>query len=178
MSVVTSERPAAVHERTHSIIIESLIVLGWFVAAGVIGAVVWLQVTDLPVVTKVDGSAVLDPQELVKQVGIDGWYFVIAAVGGLLSGGVLTVWRHRDALLTVVLVTLGAGLAAYLMLRAGQLFGPGDEAGALRELADGGTVSMQLTLHAPGVAWVWPIAAAAGAMLVLWVTPERHEGDQ
>ena len=100
---------------------------------------------------------------------MDGWFFVIALVGGVLSGVLLLWWRRRDPLLTVALVTLGGGLASWVMLQAGRLFGPGDEVAALRRLPDGAQVSEHLRLNATGVAWVWPVAAAFGALVFLWV---------
>ena len=140
-----------------------------FAIAGLAGALVWWQVTTLPQVTKAGDSATLAPQELVRQVGIDGWFFVIAAVGGLLCGLALVAWRHRDPLLMVVLVALGGGLASWLMTTIGLTLGPGEELAALRGLEDGAEVPMQLKLHAPGIAWVWPIAAVLGALGDLWV---------
>ncbi len=62
-------------------------------------------------------------------------------------------------------------LAAWLMVRVGLALGPGEETAALRALPDGGEVPMQLKLHAPGVAWTWPIAATLGALLYLWIGP-------
>ena len=86
-------------------------------------------------------------------------------VGGLLSGVVLLAWRRRDPLLMVVLVVLGGGLASWLMVHVGLALGPEKETTALRGLPEGAKVSMQLKLHAPGIAWIWPIAAALGAVI-------------
>jgi hypothetical protein len=69
----------------------------------------------------------------------------------------------------VVLLALGASMAAWVMVRTGQALGPSPELAALRDLAEGDEVSMQLKLHAPGIAWVWPIAALLGALLQMWV---------
>ena len=149
--------------------VDALIVLGWFAMAGVLGALVWWQVTELPKVTKSGDSASLAPEELVKQVAVDGWFFVIAAVGGLLSGVVLLLWRRRDALSMIVLVAVGGGLAAWLMIHVGLALGPGPELAALRELPEGGQAAVRLKLNAPGMAWVWPISAVLGALMDLWI---------
>jgi membrane associated rhomboid family serine protease len=149
--------------------IDALIVVVWFAVAGVVGAVVWWQVTPLPKVTKTGGSASLTPEELVKQVGIDGWFFVVAAVGGLLSGLILLIWRRRDPLLMVLLVVLGGGLAAWLMIRVGLTLGPEKEITALAGKPDGAQVPMQLKLRAPGIAFVWSIGAAVGALIYVWI---------
>jgi hypothetical protein len=146
-----------------------LIVAVWFAVVGLVGGWVWAHVVSLPQVSKEGNAATVPSEELAKQVGMDGWFFVIALAAGVVSGIALLVWRHRDPLLTVVLVALGGGLAAWLMVTAGESFGPGDPIAALRKLPDGAHVSEQLRLHAHGVAWVWPIAAAFGALLYLWV---------
>ena len=148
--------------------------------AGIIAGLVWVVVASPPEVTRTAGSASIPSEELVKQVGIDGWFFVIALVGGLLSGVLLLAWRRRDPLLMVVLVTLGGGLSSWLMVVVGKMFGPDEELAALRSLPDGSHVDEQLRLHAPGVAWVWAVAAAFGALVFLWVlvkpAPESDEG--
>jgi hypothetical protein len=169
--------PAPWPSRVVSTLVDAVIVAAWFVVAGLVGGWVWAQVTSLPQVTKQGNSATVPADELAKQVGMDGWFFLIAAVGGVLSGVLLLVWRHRDPLLTVALVALGGGLASWLMLRTGEALGPGDPIAALRKLPNGAHVSEQLHLHAQGVAWVWPIAAAFGALLYLWVF-SKPGGDQ
>ena len=152
------------------------VVVLWFAVAGLVGAWVWAHVTPLPQVTKVGNNGVTPSEELVKQVAMDGWFFVIAMVVGLVSGVLLMHWRRRDPLLTVALVTLGGGLASWLMVHVGHALGPGNEQAALSKLAEGAHVSEQLSLHAPGVAWVWPITAAFGALIYLWVL-EKPDGD-
>jgi hypothetical protein len=157
---------------------DTLLVAVWFAVAGVAGGWIWAHVTSFPQVAKTGNSATVASEELAKQVGMDGWFFVIAAVGGVVSGIALLVWRHRDPLLSVALVALGGGLAAWLMVKVGESLGPGDPIAALRKLPDGAHVSEQLRLHAHGVAWVWPIAAAFGALLYLWVLkPSDEERD-
>jgi hypothetical protein len=159
--------------------LDAVIVGAWFVVAGLVGAWVWSTVTTLPQVSKSGNNASIASEELVKQVGMDGWFFVIALAGGVLSGVLLLAWRHRDPLLTVALVALGGGLASWLMVHVGTALGPGDPIAALRKLPDGAHVSEQLRLHAHGVAWVWSIAAAFGALLYLWVLskPESEPGE-
>jgi hypothetical protein len=150
-------------------LLDVMIVGAWFVGAGLVAALVWVQVVDLPEVSRTGGAATVPSEELVKQVGIDSWFAVIALVGGLLSGVLLLWWRRRDPLFTVALVALGAGLASWLMIHVGKALGPDNEIAVLRKLPDGSHVSEQLRLHAPGVAWIWPVAAAFGALIYLWV---------
>jgi len=172
-----SEHPtrAPASSRIVPALLDVLVVAVWFAAAGLVGGWVWAHVVSFPQVAKEGNNATVASEELAKQVGMDGWFFVIALVGGLLSGVLLLVWRHRDPILTVVLVTLGGGLASWLMIQAGDAFGPDEPVAALRTLPEGAHVSEQLVLHAHGVAWVWPIAAAFGAMLYLWVLKPAEE---
>ena len=146
-----------------------LVVLAWFVVAGVVAGLVWWQATPSAMATTSNGSVVVEADQLGKQVATDGWFFVVSAVGGLASGLGLLAWRRRDPLLMVALVTAGGGLASYLTLRLGALLGPGSEIAALRGKPDGAHAPLQLELHASGMALVFPIAAALGALIYLWV---------
>ncbi len=168
--VPASVPPTEERRRTlRAAVVDALVTVVWFTLSGLVGALVWWQVTTLPKVTKSGEDAAVAPQELLKQVGIDGWFFVIALAGGLLGGIVLLSWRHRDPLLMIVLVVLGAGLASVVMVQVGHLIGPQDELVALRSVPEGGTVLMQLELHARGILWTWPLAAALAGVVHLWV---------
>jgi hypothetical protein len=94
---------------------------------------------------------------------------------------ILMAWRRRDPLMMVLLVALGGALAAWLMIRVGLALGPPSELTTLRSAPDGARVPMQLALHAPGMAWVWPLAAVFGAAVHLWVLkkpdPEHPPAD-
>src|SRR5690348_3321630 len=68
------------------------LVLAWFGVAAVIGALVWWQVTPLAEYTRTSDNALMDEQQLSKQFGTDGWFWVIGSVGGLVSGLVLALW--------------------------------------------------------------------------------------
>ncbi len=168
-----SEPPALV-----AAVMDALVVAIWFVVAGLVGALVWWQVATLPKVTKAGDAATRAPEELVKQVSIDGWFFVIAAVGGLLSGVILLIWRWRDPLLMVVLVAVGAVLAAWLMVHAGLALGPEDEVASLRGLKDGATVPMQLKLEASGMFWVWSIFSVLGSIVYVWILRKPDESSE
>ena len=170
-AVHVPEQPAPVAERPALVAgaIDALAVAVWFAVAGLVGALVWWQLATLPEVTKTGDAATRAPEELVKQVSIDGWFFAIAAVGGLLSGVFLLIWRWRNPALMVVLVALGGVLASWLMVHVGLALGPEDEIASLRGMRDGATVPMQLKLHAPGVSWVWSIFAVLGSIVYVWV---------
>ena len=158
-------------------LIDAGIVLAWFLVVGTLGAVAWWQLVDLPEATRSGSSIVLEPDQLGKAVNIDAWFFAIALVGGLVSGVALLNWRHRDPLLMVLLVTLGGGVASVLMAKFGQWLGPSPQTEVLRHKPNGAHAPVLLELtgsgsgfsHATGVLWVWPAAAALGALVYLWV---------
>lgn len=155
-------------------LVDALAVLVWFALLGAAGALVWWQVTPLAAFTRTSDNAVMGSTELAKQFSTDGWYFVIALVGGLLSGVVLMLWRRRDPLLTVVLVALGGGLAAWMMLRLGLVLGPPKPSTATTmHLPVGSRIPVQLAPRAPGVGFVWPVAALLGALGALLLSPKR-----
>jgi hypothetical protein len=152
----------------HPLVRDVLVVLGWFAVAGAIGAVVWWQLTPLAEFTRGEAGAEMGEGELGRQVAADGWYFVIAAVGGLLSGIALLSLRRRDPLVMVVLVTLGGLVAGWLMLRIGMWLGPPDPEAVLSQVDVGDAVPVQLEPRARGVLFVWPVAALLGAIGVIW----------
>ena len=165
----TPDTSAARTPLPRSAVNDALITLVWFFVAGLVGALLWWAITPLPEVTKTAEGAVYDNETLTSQVAIDGWFFVIAAVGGLVSGVVLLSWRSRHPVRMVLLVVVGAGLASWLMIRVGLILGPGEETAALSGKPNGSKAPMQLDLHATGVAWLWPMGAALGALVQLWV---------
>ena len=156
----------------HPLVRDAGFVLAWFLVLAVVAAVVWWQLTPLAEYTRTADNAQMDEQELGRQVAADGWYVVIAAVGGMLSGIMLLSLRRRDPVATVVLVVLGSLLCAWVMLRVGQWLGPADPKSVLRHAAVGSKVPLQLKPKATGVVYVWPIMALVGAIGVIWGTDD------
>jgi hypothetical protein len=170
--------------RERPLVRDAAFVLAWFVVLAVVAAVVWWQVTPLAEYTRTADNAQMDEQQLGRQVAADGWYVVIAAVGGLLSGVLLLSLRRRDPVATVVLVVLGSLLGGWLMLRIGLWLGPADPKSVLPHVPVGTKVPLQLEPKAIGVLYVWPIMALVGAIGVIWGTddaratpPATHEGE-
>ena len=177
MSTATTDFPdSPTTSRGSGLVTDAGIVLGWFVAAGIVAGVVWWRLVDLPRATREGGSIVVEADQLGKQVNIDGWFLVLGLVVGVLSGLVLLFWRERDPLAMVVLVVLGAGLSGIIASKLGHALGPGSAEAALRHSANGAHASMPLAVHASGVYWVWPAAAALGALIYLWIikSPEQQ----
>lgn len=152
---------------------DAAVILGWFAVLGVVGGVLWWVATPLAEWTRTRDSATMDEQMLGASVAADGWFLVIAAVGGLVSGFVLTAWRKRDPVATVLLVALGSALACGLMYLVGHTLGPGSYQEALRTARVGESVPVPLSVQAKGVYLVWPVGALFTSLAVLWGTRDE-----
>jgi hypothetical protein len=111
--------------------------------------------------------------EARRQFGMDGWFAVIAAGGGLLLG-VIFFARHRSRPATALaLLTIGGLAAATVQWWFGRFLGPGPVDGSAG-LPAGTAISMPLELHASAALLVWPIAAVVGALLVAALHDDRE----
>lgn len=147
-----------------------VVVLGAFAVLGLVGGLLWWLAVDPAVYTirRGEGGALMGELDLSKRFSADGWYSVIAIVGGFLSGVGLTWWRSRDFRLTTLLLVPGAALAAALMAYVGGLLGPGDTQVGIELAQPGDTVPVELAVSTSSVYLMWPIAVLAGALMVLW----------
>ncbi len=148
------------------------VVLGAFLVLGIVAGVVWSLLVDPAEYTKVrGGSGSMGELDLAKRFAADGWYAVIAVVGGFPAGVGLTWWRSRDFRVTTALLVPGAAIAAAAAAYVGRLLGPGDSGAALSHVARGDTVPVELAVSSLPVYLTWPIAVLAGALMVLWSSP-------
>jgi hypothetical protein len=154
------------------------VVLAWFGVAAVIGAVIWWQVTPLAEFTRTKDNATMDEQQLSKQFGTDGWFWVIGSIGGLVSGVLLILLRRRNPILMVLLVAAGGAFATFVMLEVGLMLGPSNPGSVLASTPVGAKVPLQLEPTAHGVWFSWPIAALLGGIVALWITEARETASQ
>jgi uncharacterized membrane protein YeaQ/YmgE (transglycosylase-associated protein family) len=150
-------------------------VLGCYLVVGLMCGVIWWLLVDPATFTKVGDGGSMGELELGNRFNGDGWYAVVAGVAGLVSGVVLTWWRSRDFLLTVVLLVAGSAVAAIVMAWTGHWLGPGDPDAALKAAEVGEQVPVQLEVTATAGYLVWPITALIGALIVLWSPPQGTE---
>ena len=129
---------------------DAVAVLAVLLTLAVAAGLLWAQLVDpLP-------DTALTEATVADQFDIDGWYVVLAAVAGAAAGLVLTLWRTRDPVATVLLLVAGAALAAWLM-------------------AVTGAVASDLVVTAPSAYFMWPITALLGAVVVLWARRGSHQ---
>lgn len=149
------------------------VVVAVMLVLGAVAAVLWWQVVDPPRLSRSGGQVHVVTADLTRQVAVDGWYAVIALVGGLLSGIGLVAWRRTDPVVTVLVVTAGGCAAGWVMRVVGRLLGPESPGERLR--AGASSAPAQLVLHAPGVVWLWPAAATAGCLLWLYLAGSTRQ---
>jgi hypothetical protein len=171
------------NSRNQTIAIDLALTIGLFAVLGVAGAFVWRAVVTLPTFVAVTSGGrtggEMDQVQLARIVGIDGWFFVIAAVAGLVAGAVVVlVRRHSDPLVLVVLLAIAGALAAWVMVHVGVWLGPAKPETVLPTVHAGAHVPLQLKPKAGSVEVVWPFAAVLGALVMLLLhSPRPREVD-
>jgi hypothetical protein len=174
-AVVMDEPEARDPERPHTrdgLLVDAAWVLGISAVLGLLGGVLWWLLVDPALFTKAsNGGLTMGEAQLGNRFAADGWFVVIAAVFGLLSGSALTWWRSRDFLATSVLLVAGSVVATALMVLVGRVLGPPDPESLAASAAVGDRLPMQLEVTATVAYLVWPIAVLVGALFVLWSPP-------
>ncbi|HEX4190403.1 MAG TPA: hypothetical protein VHZ06_05355 [Marmoricola sp.] len=144
------------------------VVVAWFAVAAVLAAVVWVQVTPLPRFTRTANNGTMGEDQLVKQFATNGWFLVIAAVAGLISGVALMLLRRKRPIAMVLLIAVGGVLATVIMLQVGLVLGPDSPSKTLATVKVGATVPVQLKPDVHAIYFVWSVTALVGAVLALW----------
>jgi hypothetical protein len=130
---------------------------------GLAGGLAWSEIAPRAALQEISaGTAEVVNAETRAFIGADGWFCVIAAVAGLLTGviGYRVGIARRDGL-TRVAVTIGliAGAVAgsYVMLWLGEQIGLGSYQHHLARAAAGATFSASLNLSAKSALVFWPL---------------------
>lgn len=171
-TVSGADRAAAASVRA-----DAAIVLGVFALVGTLAGLVWAAVVDPVIVTRVEGGTTAAELELGRRFDADGWYFLVGAAAALVLGVLVTAWRSRNAVVTLLLVLAGTVLAALLMAGVGHLLGPDDPSQVLVDAAVGSTAPEQLRIGSWAVYLAWPLGAVAGALAVLWAPVDTTVGE-
>ena len=150
------------------------VVLGCFAVAGLVAGLLWPQLVSPGEVVRTEAGLSTAEVALSERFDNDAWFMVLAVAFGLPLGAVLTAWRRADEIVTVVAVVAGASLASWMAGAIGRSIGPDDPAVVLAESAVGATAEGMVSVAANGAYVVWPLAALAGALVVLWGTGRHH----
>jgi hypothetical protein len=159
---------------TRGLVRDAAVILGVLLLLGVVAGLVWPQLVDPVQVVRTRTGLVSDEVALAHQFDDDGWYVVLSAVVGAVAAVILTVWRSRDPVATVLLLLVGAVGAAAVMARVGTAVGPPDPRTVLADAAPGATAVAQVTVHAFAAYLVWPTAVLFGSAVVLWTRRPSH----
>lgn len=150
------------------------IVLLVFAVVGALAGVLWELWWTPPTGVVVEGAWVPDDAGLRELFDGTGQYVVVAFASGLLAGVVCAWLVDRVALLTLISVTAGSALAAWLMLLVGTSLAPPDPALAARSAADGTALPGTLQVSGAGALASLPAGALTGLVLVfIGLTPVR-----
>lgn len=140
------------------------------VAVGVFGVLfglLWLWLSPrVPIVS--DGQAIyLKDGEGEQAIGIDGWFTLLGAAFGLVSGVVVFCFRRRGGIAVVIGLAVGGLLASLLAWRVGVWLGPsGDLRARAEEAGVGKAFDKPLELQAKAALLIWPMLAMLAHLVV------------
>lgn len=148
-------------------VLEVVAVLVLFVAAGVGCGWLWFHFWDQPTGT-VEGHVWRTGEEGVRGVfDSTALYVLFAAAGGVVVGGLATLFCRRSPLSTMVAVLAGSALAAWLMLRTGLELSPQDPQVLARTAADGTELRGRLSLEGADSPYLaWPLGSLVTLMVL------------
>ena len=129
------------------------------VAAGiaVVVALLWVRIAPDVALRVSDGGAFLDEVQGAKVFGRDGWFAVLTAAAGVLTG-VYGWLRHRQDPVALAIAAAVAGVVgAVLAWRLGVRWGPQPLEAQVAAASDGDTLTAPLGVDATGVLLAWPI---------------------
>ena len=146
--------------------LEVVAVLALFAVAGAGCGWLWFHVWSQPTGTVVDHVWYSDEDGLRDVFDSTAWYVLFAAAGGVVVGGLATVFGRRAPIVTLVAVLAGSALAAWLMLRTGLALSPEDPRALAKTAADGTELRGRLSLEGGNSPYLaWPL----GSLVVLMV---------
>jgi hypothetical protein len=173
----SGDRPPASGTDARAVLRTLLIVVGAAVV-GVAGGLVWAAVAPRAVFSvQSPGVAFVVNPETSAFIAADGWFSLVALVGGLLIGvGGYLAGVRRYGPLPVLGVLAGATLAAFLASWAGSRVGLAAFRHKLATAKAGALISQPAQLGAHGALAFWPLAAGAavGAIELVLVLRDRR----
>jgi ABC-type antimicrobial peptide transport system permease subunit len=104
-----------------------------------------------------------------EQFSATGWYVVVGTVAGLVGGAIAALLLYRAPILTLVGVTIGAVLGAYLMYVVGVARGPADHHELARTAAEGTRLPRALSVSGASPWLALPVGALIAVAVVFLV---------
>lgn len=147
---------------------------------GLLVGLVWAHVAPRALYTVVDVKQRLAQQNDVEseaQIGVDGWFALIGAGVGLVTG--VLAWRGRSARGPFYMVMIAAGslLGAVIAWRFGLWVGRHPTQAQLQPIFDkvGNTFRPPIKMRAKAVLFFQPAAAVIGALVSFLLTKEERQ---
>jgi len=184
-----TEAQQASTERFARVVLDLVMAAVVFSILGILGAVAWHQLVDLPHYTRTAQGAEMDGLGLEDLFAINGWFCVIGLVLGLVGGVGLLLWRHREPVWVLLCSVATSLLAGLIMIQLGEALGPDRPTTALRGAKQGATAPVQLMLQGlstgPHSHWyqnpylyAWLAGSILGSTLVLLFVSPRSTPPQ
>jgi hypothetical protein len=124
----------------------------------------WAAVTPRVEAVLADGGVQVVSTTSQEFIAADGWFVGLAAVAGLVAGGLVAVLGRRYGLGAAVGLAAGGLLGAEVARRTGQLVGS-EQLRDLLVAGDDGAASVPLRLRSLQALAVWPVVALVVHML-------------
>jgi hypothetical protein len=150
-----------------------VITLAVFIVAGLAAGWLWALVTPTP--TFALTRPLPDPLPTgaipTDYFDADAWFLLIGVAAGLVCGFVCAARFRSRELVTLVAVVVGGGLASFLSWWVGTTIGPAPIAEQAATAGVGDVLELPLGVGATGAFFACPIAAVAGLVLALSLSP-------
>jgi hypothetical protein len=155
-----------------------VLILVLLVAAGALAGLVWVWWWTPPTGTVVHHHWVQDERGLRGSFSGTGTYVTVAALAGILAGGLAAVLFDRIPLVTLVAVVAGSLVAGWLMYRVGLALSPDDPRRLAASAEDGTRLPARLVVSGMVPRRVLPAGALLGLVVVmLGLARHRAEPD-
>jgi hypothetical protein len=157
-------------------VLEVAVVLALFAAVGAGCGWLWFHFWDQPTGVVFEGIWYPDEEGLRRVFDATAWYVALAAVGGLVTGAVVTLAGRRAPLVTLGAVLAGSVLAAWLMHVVGLHLSPANPETLAKSAEDGAKLGGRLSLEdgkSPYLAW--PLGSLVALMVLNFLLSSRDQ---
>lgn len=153
------------------------LVVGLFLASGVVSGFVWELLWTPPQGVALEGSFSLTSAGLTQAFSGTALYALVGGAAGLLLGAAVALRADGAELVMLGAIALGAVGAAPVMALVGAALGPPDADEASRGQEDFTLIQQELRVEGAGAYAAYPSGALLGAGVVFLSLSRRRSGD-
>jgi hypothetical protein len=154
--------------------VQVLVVLVAFAVAGALCGWLWQHLWTPPRGVVADHVWYTDEEGLRGDFSGTGLYVAIAVLAGFAVGGVTSFFCDRAELATLLAVTAGAALAAWLMWQVGVHASPPDPHEVAKTAKDGAKLSGELHVSGQAPFIAFPVGALSALAIVFFGLTKRR----